>query len=65
MLKRSVRKVKMDDDFEDYTITDKIRIAATKGRTRQQVVKMLGRELTPKEEGIFKQAVAFVAGWNM
>ena len=55
----------MDDKSEDYTITDKIRLAATKGMTRQQVVEMLGRELTPKEDGIFKQAVAFVAGWNM
>ena len=53
------------DEQEDYTITDKIRIAATKGMTRKQVVEMLGRELTPKEDGIFSRAVAFVAGWNM
>lgn len=55
----------MMDEKEDYTVTDKIRLAATKGMTRQQVVEMLGRELTPKEDGIFKQAVAFVAGWNL
>ena len=71
MLNKSAREAKMDDGQDDsdtsenYTITDKIRLAATKGMTRQQVVEMLGRELTPKEDGIFKQAVAFVAGWNL
>lgn len=71
MLNKSAREAKMDDGqdvsdkSEDYTTTDKIRLAATKGMTRQQVVEMLGRELTPKEDGIFKQAVAFVAGWNL
>ena len=65
MLNKSAGEAKMDDKSEDYTITDKIRLAATKGMTRQQVVEMLGRELTPKEDGIFKQAVAFVAGWNL
>ena len=39
MLKKSAGKAKMDeqedsDMSEDYTITDKIRIAATKGMTR-------------------------------
>lgn len=65
MLNKSAREAKMDDGQDDYTTTDKIRLAATKGMTRQQVVEMLGRELTPKEDGIFKQAVAFVAGWNL
>ena len=65
MLNKPAGSKTMDDGQEDYTITDKIRLAATQGKTKQQVVEMLGRELTPKEDGIFKQAVAFVTGWNM